>query len=173
MGSQIKVEAVEVDPSTGRKPRTSLVIPPRRARISFAGGGGGGGGSEGGGGDNGGGPPAPSQVLDPSGSFSLLRAVCLDHYLTYDAVCKILDLYGDDSESRLAALGEAVQLDPINPTLKSPGTRRLKLKCDKLLSILLQFCFQNQLLPLHLGIVWTRITNRSYTTVRRCRLTPR
>jgi len=91
---------------------------PRRARISFTGidkgGGGGGGGSEGGGGDYGAGgeaPPPPSEVLDPSGSFSLLRAVCLDHYLTHDAVCIILDLYGDDTESRLAALGEAVQVN--------------------------------------------------------------
>jgi len=27
-----------------------------------------------------------------------------------------------------------VQVDPIKPTLKAPGTKRLKLKCDKLLS---------------------------------------
>jgi hypothetical protein len=31
--------------------------------------------------------------------------------LTHDAVCIILDLYGDDTESRLAALGEAVQVN--------------------------------------------------------------
>jgi len=30
--------------------------------------------------------------------------------------------------------GEAVQVDPIKPTLKAPGTKRLKLKYDKLLS---------------------------------------
>ena len=30
--------------------------------------------------------------------------------------------------------GEAVQIDPINPKLKAPGTKRLKLKCDILLS---------------------------------------
>ena len=30
--------------------------------------------------------------------------------------------------------GRAVQVDPIKPTLKPPGTRRLKLKCHKLLS---------------------------------------
>jgi hypothetical protein len=32
------------------------------------------------------------------------------------------------------SLGEAVQVDPINPTLKAHGTKRLKLKCDKPLS---------------------------------------
>jgi hypothetical protein len=30
--------------------------------------------------------------------------------------------------------GRAVQIDPIKPTLKPPGTKRLKLKCDILLS---------------------------------------
>ena len=30
--------------------------------------------------------------------------------------------------------GKAVQVDPIKPTLKPPGTKRLKLKCDVLLS---------------------------------------
>ena len=30
--------------------------------------------------------------------------------------------------------GRAVQVDPIKPTLKPPGTNRLKLKCDILLS---------------------------------------
>jgi len=37
--------------------------------------------------------------------------------------------------------GRPVQLDPIKPKLKPPGSERLKLKCDVLLSILLQFCF--------------------------------
>ena len=31
-------------------------------------------------------------------------------------------------------LGRAMQVDPVNPTLKAPGTKCLKLKCDKLLS---------------------------------------
>jgi hypothetical protein len=35
---------------------------------------------------------------------------------------------------RRGALGEAVQLDPIKPKLKPPGTKRLKLKIDVLLS---------------------------------------
>ena len=30
--------------------------------------------------------------------------------------------------------GRAVQVDPIKPTLKAPGTKLLKLKCDKPLS---------------------------------------
>ena len=44
-----------------------------------------------------------------------------------------------------AARGGAVQVDPMRPTLKPPGTKRLKLKYDE---ILLQFCFQFQLAPL-------------------------
>jgi hypothetical protein len=38
--------------------------------------------------------------------------------------------------------GEAVQVEAIKPTLKAPGTKRLKLTCDQPLSVLLQFCFQ-------------------------------
>jgi hypothetical protein len=45
----------------------------------------------------------------------------------------------------------AVQIDTIKPTLKVPGTKRLKQKYDKLLSVLLQFCYQFQLAPLHHG----------------------
>jgi hypothetical protein len=44
--------------------------------------------------------------------------------------------------------GEAVQVDPIKPTLKAPGMDRLKLNYDKLL---LKNCFQVQLAPLHRG----------------------
>ena len=36
-------------------------------------------------------------------------------------------------------LGRAVQVDPIKPTLKAPGTMRLKLKYDK---TPFKFCFQ-------------------------------
>jgi hypothetical protein len=32
------------------------------------------------------------------------------------------------------ALGRALQLDPIKPTLKAPGTKRSKLECNGLLS---------------------------------------
>jgi hypothetical protein len=39
----------------------------------------------------------------------------------------------------------------MKPTLKAPRIKRLKLKYDKLLSILLQFCFRIQLVPLHQG----------------------
>jgi len=48
------------------------------------------------------------------------------------------------------SLGRAVQVDPINPTLKAPGTECLKLKCDEPLSM---FAFNFKLLrlaPLHL-----------------------
>ena len=34
-----------------------------------------------------------------------------------------------------AALGRAVQVEPIKPKLKPPGAERLKLKCDILLTI--------------------------------------
>jgi hypothetical protein len=39
----------------------------------------------------------------------------------------------------------------MKPTLKAPGTKRLKLKYDELLSVLLEFCFHIQLAPLHDG----------------------
>jgi hypothetical protein len=55
------------------------------------------------------------------------------------------------------ALGRAEQVDPIKPTLKAPGTKHLKLKYVKLLSLLLQFRFQFQLAPVHLGI-WSVFT---------------
>ena len=53
--------------------------------------------------------------------------------------------FGASTTTRLArefVRGMAVQIDPIKPALKPPGTKRLKLKCDKRLSILLQFYFQ-------------------------------
>jgi len=40
---------------------------------------------------------------------------------------------GDDVR-RHGAQGKALQVDPIKPTLKLPGTKRLKLNCDILLS---------------------------------------
>jgi hypothetical protein len=36
--------------------------------------------------------------------------------------------------SSVVALGKTVQVDPIKPKLKPPGTKRLKLECDVLLS---------------------------------------
>jgi hypothetical protein len=47
--------------------------------------------------------------------------------------------------------GRAVQVDPIKPKLKAPGTKRLKLKCDNLL-VINKCCFQIKLAPLHNGI---------------------
>jgi hypothetical protein len=42
--------------------------------------------------------------------------------------------------------GKAVQVDPINPTLKAPGKQALKLQYDK---AAFNLCFQIQLTPLH------------------------
>jgi len=39
------------------------------------------------------------------------------------------DADDDNNAAALALLGRAVQVDPIKPTSKSPGTNRLKLKC--------------------------------------------
>jgi len=46
--------------------------------------------------------------------------------------------------------GRAVQVDPMKPALKPPGTssKRLKLKCD---NTAFNFCFQFQLAPVHRG----------------------
>ena len=44
-----------------------------------------------------------------------------------------------------------MQVDPIKHTLKPPGTKRLNVNYDKLLSILLQICFQFHLAPLRQG----------------------
>jgi hypothetical protein len=41
---------------------------------------------------------------------------------------------GASSGGPEGAGGEAVHVDPIKPNLKPPGTKRLKLKCDTLLS---------------------------------------
>jgi len=45
----------------------------------------------------------------------------------------------------------AVQVDPIKPTLRAPGTVDLKLKYGELLSIVLQSCSRFLLEPLHPG----------------------
>ena len=47
----------------------------------------------------------------------------------------ILAEIGQCSNLRTLNLGEAVQVDPMKPNLKPPGTERLKLKCDDPLSI--------------------------------------
>jgi len=50
--------------------------------------------------------------------------------------CKPLEDGGDGGEDGVDydGLGRTVQVDPLKPKLKPPGTRRLKLKCDTLLS---------------------------------------
>jgi hypothetical protein len=67
---------------------------------------------------------------------------------------------------RSGVAGQSVQVDPIKPTLKAPETKRLKLKHDELLSILLQFCFQIHLAPLYRG----RRHRRHHDRQRRLRL---
>jgi len=47
--------------------------------------------------------------------------------------------------------GWAMQVDLITPKLKPPRTKRMKLKCDNLLSNLPQICFQIQFAPLRRG----------------------
>jgi len=64
----------------------------------------------------------------------------------------------------------AVQLDRLNPVLKAPGVKRLKLKCDKLLS---NFAFNLNLRRCTLG---ERLHFAGEATMRqhpvgRCRLT--
>ena len=49
---------------------------------------------------------------------------------------KTLDISDNELLSVPAALGEAVQFDPIKPTLTTPGTNHLKLKHDEQLSSL-------------------------------------
>jgi hypothetical protein len=44
--------------------------------------------------------------------------------------------------------GRAVQVDPMKPKLKLPGTKRLKLKCD---GTAFKICFRFQLAPLQHG----------------------
>jgi len=44
------------------------------------------------------------------------------------------DSEGPQRKSGRGGRGRAVQVDPIKPALKAPGTKRLKLKCDVLLS---------------------------------------
>jgi len=43
-------------------------------------------------------------------------------------------LAGDVQAGRRVLQGKAVQVDPIKPTLKPPGTKHSRLKCDELLS---------------------------------------
>ena len=61
----------------------------------------------------------------------------------------------------LAKNGEAVQVHPMNPKLKLPGTKHLKLKCDALLST---YAFKFNLRRYRTGCP-------SPSTVGRCRLT--
>ena len=72
-----------------------------------------------------------------------------------------------------------MQVDPIKPTLKAPGTKRLKLKCDE---PLLNFAFNSKLRRYNMAMVDWLIAARAdvnaarsdgYTPLKvgRCRLT--
>jgi len=60
-----------------------------------------------------------------------------------------VELRNNAFANRIGKLGKAVQVDPIKPTLKAPGTYALKPQYDKLLS---RFAFEFQVAPLQLGI---------------------
>ena len=65
-----------------------------------------------------------------------------DTLLSSFAVNFNLRRYKEGSFAGASGRGRAVQVDPIKPTLKAPGTKRLKLNYDKLLS---SFAFNSNL----------------------------
>jgi len=67
--------------------------------------------------------------------------------------------------------GRAVQVDPIKPTLKAPGTKRLKVKYDKPLS---KFAFKFNLRRYTLVDNFSTVSSelKGGGSVGRCRLTP-
>jgi hypothetical protein len=67
------------------------------------------------------------------------------------ALAPRLNAFASDTGDDTAALGKAVQVDPVKPMLKPPETKRLKPKCDGPLS---NFAFEFNL--------------RRYTWVRGC-----
>ena len=70
---------------------------------------------------------------------------------TYNKFASPAELPGGDVwdwAAYFAALGRVVQVDPIKPTLKAPGTKHLKLESWH---TAINCCFQIQLAPLHLG----------------------
>ena len=59
------------------------------------------------------------------------------------ALGSVLRRDGAQAAGRARAQGGALQVDPIKPKLKPPGTKRLKLNYDELLSISLQLLLSN------------------------------
>jgi len=61
--------------------------------------------------------------------------------LTRDCLCPVVITRGADQQAVSTKFdmrddpGRPVQVDPIKPAVKPPGTKRSKLKCDILLSI--------------------------------------
>jgi hypothetical protein len=70
--------------------------------------------------------------------------------------CKSLGL-GHSPDYPTAFPGMAVQVDPIKPTLKAPGSERLKLNCDIMLSTS-AFKFK---LRRYIQDVWRHLYNES------------
>jgi hypothetical protein len=81
------------------------------------------------------------------------------HFLTrmpsYDAASIVWQALGGGGRGFVSRAphpsGRALQVDLMKPISKAPSNQRLKLKYDKMLSILLQFCFQFQLALPHPG----------------------
>jgi hypothetical protein len=74
----------------------------------------------------------------------------------------------------MAARGRAVQVDPMKPKMKPPGAKRLKLKCDILLSnIAFKFNLRRYSVAADLGhhVACFGLASSMYM-VGRCRLTP-
>ena len=66
--------------------------------------------------------------------------------------------------------GRAVQVDPIKPKLKPPGTKRLKVQCDILLSTS-AFHFNLRRYPVALHALLNDIAPKKALKVGRCSLT--
>ena len=75
-------------------------------------------------------------MLKPPGSkpLKLKCDILLSNVAVKFNLSRYIMVYNHSFKSGLAGRGRAVQVDPIKPTLKPPGTERLKLKCDSQLS---------------------------------------
>ena len=68
------------------------------------------------------------------------------------ALAPRLNAFASDTGDDTAALGKAVQVDPVKPMLKPPETKRLKPKCDGPLS---NFAFEFNLRRYNEGLTMT------------------
>jgi WD40 repeat protein len=115
-------------------------------------------------------PPPGSLVAGGLSAAPLVRRLVSCGCDNLAKIWRFDDGAGWKEEHCLRAHGTALQLSPIKPTSKAPGTQLLKLKYDILLSILLESCLQIQLAPLQHGD-WVRDVCWSVNMVGRCRLT--